>query len=277
MTVKLVSDTPQGGTISAMGSLSNWFDRAVMAFVTRVPGLLVGIVALALYPGVALILPLALRWNTWGLIEANVLGAIFAAAVTLGWFVAQVEAARRRHLVEWTTDLRLLSAEEFEWLVGEVFRREGWKVEETGRQSEPDGNVDLRLTRQGKRVIVQCKRWQSWDVKVDEIQRLAGTLVRERLPASAGIFVTLSDFTPQARKEAHETGLALINGRDLYARVEKVRRPELCPTCQAPMRLDRSLRGWWFRCVAPGCSGKRDLSTEPGRAVGFLTESTASH
>jgi HJR/Mrr/RecB family endonuclease len=260
-----------------VGTLTDWFDRAVMAFVTRVPGLVVGIVALVLYPGVALVLPLALRWTTLGLIEANVLGAMLAAAVTLGWFVAQVEASRRRHLVEWTTDLRLLSAEEFEWLVGEVFRREGWKVEETGRQNEPDGNIDLRLTREGKRVIVQCKRWQSWDVKVDEVQRLAGTLVRERLPASAGIFVTLSDFTPQARKEARETGLTLINGRDLYARVEKVRRPEPCPNCQAPMRLDRSLRGWWLRCVAPGCSGKRDLSNEPGRAIEFLTDPLGSH
>jgi hypothetical protein len=48
--------------------------------------------------------------------------------------------------MEWTSDLRSLSAEEFEWLVGEFFRREEWDVRETGRQDGPDGNVDLELT-----------------------------------------------------------------------------------------------------------------------------------
>jgi hypothetical protein len=33
----------------------------------------------------------------------------------------RVEAGHRRHLVEWTTNLRHLDAAEFEWLVGEVF------------------------------------------------------------------------------------------------------------------------------------------------------------
>ena len=49
-----------------------------------------------------------------------------------------------------TGDTSLLSAEEFEWLVGELFRREGWKVEETGRQESPDGSIDLDLVRAGE-------------------------------------------------------------------------------------------------------------------------------
>lgn len=35
---------------------------------------------------------------------------------------------------------------------------------------------------------------------------------------------------------------------------------------------DLSPRGWWLRCVAPGCQGKRDLGNEPGRALGLLTQ-----
>ena len=242
-----------------------------MGFVTRVPGAAVAIVGLVMYPGVGLLVPLVLHWPTVWLVDANIIGTLLAAALGLGWFSVQIEAAKRRHLVEWTTELRLLNAEEFEWLVGETFRRENWKVRETGRQDGPDGNIDLELTRGSQRKIVQCKRWQSWNVKVDEIQRFAGTLLRERLGASAGIFVTLSDFTPQARDEGARIGLTLINGRDLYSRVEKVRRAELCPQCRQPMRLDRSARGWWFRCIAPGCSGKLDLSNEAGRAVELLT------
>jgi hypothetical protein len=253
--------------------LTDLFERAVLGLVTRVSGRTVVVLAILLYPGAGLVLPLALHWSAGQLVEANVLGTTLAGVISLGWLSVQVEAAKRRHLVEWTSDLRLLSAEEFEWLVGETFRREGWKVRQTGRQDAPDGNIDLELNREGQRKIVQCKRWESWQVKVDEIREFEGTLLGEGLPGTAGIYVTLSDFTEQARSEARRTGLTLLDGRGLYSKVEKARRPELCPTCHQPMRLDRSPRGWWLRCIAPGCSGKRDLGNEPGRAIDLLTQS----
>jgi HJR/Mrr/RecB family endonuclease len=247
------------------------FDRLLVGLVTRVSGRTVAAIALVLYPGIGLVLPLSLNWSVPWLVDANLTCTLLAASVTLGWFAVQVEARDRRHLVEWTTDLRLLDAAEFEWLVGELFRREGWQVEETGRQDAPDGNIDLRLTRAGEHRIVQCKRWTARLVGVDDVRAFAGTLLREALPGSAGIFVTLSDFTEQARSEARTAGVTLIDNRDLYAHVEKARRTEACPTCEAAMVLDRSARGWWFRCVAPGCAGKRDLSGDPARAVELLT------
>ena len=260
------------GTIFAVSTLTDLLERVVMGLVTRASGRTVVVLAALLYPGAGLILPLALHWSMPWLIEANVVCVVFAWILSLGWLSAQIEAARRRHLVEWTTDLRLLSSEEFEWLVGETFRREGWKVEETGHPDAPDGNIDLELTKDGHRAIVQCKRWTSWFVQVDEIRQFEGALLREGLPAKSGIFVTLSNFTGRAQTEARMSGLSLINGRELYAKVERIRRPEPCPECQRPMRLDRSQRGWWFRCVSPGCSGKRDLGHEPGRAIEFLTQ-----
>ena len=60
--------------------------------------------------------------------------------------------------------------------MGEIFRREGYEVE-TGSQEHPDGNIDLVITKGAKRTVVQCKRWQSWDVGVDEIRKFAGTLL----------------------------------------------------------------------------------------------------
>jgi hypothetical protein len=256
-----------------VSALTDLLERAVLGLATRLSGWLVLVIALLFYPGVGLLLPLALRWSTDALIEANVLGTVVAGVISLGWLSAQVDAARRRHLVEWTTDLRLLNAEEFEWLVGETFRREGWAVRETGRQDAPDGNIDLELARDGQRTVVQCKRWESWHVNVDEIRRFEGTLFREGLAGSAGIFVTLSAFTPDAEAEARKTGMTLVDGRSLYSRVEKARRPEPCPVCKRPMLFDRSPRGWWLRCVALGCSGKRDLGSEPGRAIELLTQS----
>ncbi len=242
-----------------------------MSVVTRASGRSIGIVAAISYVGIGLILPVGLQWSDPWLISANLVGTSIAAGLILGWLGERIRAANRRHLVEWTSNLRLLTAEEFEWLVGEVFRREGWTVEETGRQDGPDGNIDLALTQLGRRIIVQCKRWQSWLVGVEEVRAFAGTLMREGLAGPDGIFVTLSDFTPQAREEAKQVGLSLIDNADLLARVEKARRVEPCPICQSPMTLGHSERGWWFRCVTNGCRGKRDLGGDPGLAVELLT------
>jgi len=242
-----------------------------MWFVNRVPGWVVGAAAIVFYPFLGLLIPVALKWSLGELAEANAIGATGAAMLTIGWLSAQVEAARQRHLVEWTTDLRLLDAEEFEWLVGETYRREGWKVKETGEQDRSDGNIDLDMTRDGYRKIVQCKRWESRQIGVGEIRSFGGTLLREGLPPDAGVFVTLSDFNRHARVEANKIGITLVDGKELYRKVEKVRRPRLCGICQKPMLLGRSQHGWWFRCITAGCKGKVDLGSEPGRAVELLT------
>jgi HJR/Mrr/RecB family endonuclease len=246
------------------------FDRLLVALARRLSGRGVSVVAGGLYGGFGLALPLALSLPVVWLINLNVVSTLLAGLLILVWLTLRAQETRRRNLLEWTSDLRLLDAREFEWFVGELFRREGWAVEETGRQGQADGNVDLRLTRDGGRRIVQCKRWTANFVGVELVRGFAGTLLREGLPGSAGIFVTLSDFTPQAIEEAAKAGLTLLDGRALYSRVEKVRRPEACPTCSEPMVLDRSMHGWWFRCVRPGCGGKRDLGKDPARAVELL-------
>jgi hypothetical protein len=241
------------------------------------PGRIVAALAIVFYPGLGLILPLALHWSVKALVEANLIGTLYAAVVALGWLILQIEARDRRHLIEWTTDLRLLDAEEFEWLVGEVWRREGWQVSETGGHDSPDGNIDLVLKRGNERKIVQCKRWDSKRVGVAEVRGFAGTLLREGLPGTAGYFVTLSTFGQQARAEARAIGLTLVDGADLYKRVSRLkqaRQAEPCSLCGAPMLLGRSEYGWWLRCTASGCRGKRDLGNEPARALELLAKAS---
>jgi hypothetical protein len=232
------------------------------------------VVVMALcYGGVGLLLPIAIGASTPYLVALNFTGAGTAFAFGLVWFAVRVQQVQRRHLVEWTSDLRLLDAREFEWLVGEIFRREGWKVDEVGAHGAPDGNVDLRMTRGKELAVVQCKRWTAMHVGVDHIRAFAGTLMREGLAANSGYFVTLSNFTEQAIAEAHELGIVLIDGIELYNRSERLRRHEPCPNCSSSMILDRSVHGWWFRCTVAGCGGKRDLGSQPARALELLTES----
>ena len=252
--------------------LDEAFERLLWA-ISRESGRVVAALAALTYGEFGLAVPLLFNWSMSWLVSANVMATLLAGLFILTWIANGVQANYRRQLVEWTTDLRRLSAQEFEWLVGEVFRREGWSVEETGSQSGPDGNVDLRLVKNGVRVLVQCKRWESKLVGVDEIRRFGGTLMREGLAGSSGVFVTLSDYTDAARAEGKQLGVTLVDNRVLYARVEKVREAVHCDTCGAPMMLDRSRHGWWFRCVTLGCAGKRDLGPDPGQAVQLLTQS----
>ena len=253
--------------------MSDWlWDHVLWPFVNRVPGRAVAVVALLFYPGLGLALPIVLGWSDSWLLAANLWGVVLAALLSVGYLLVLIEQKDRRHLLDWTTDLRLLTAAEFEYLVGEVFRREGWDVTETGRQDGPDGNIDLVLKRGRERRIVQCKRWTSWQVGVNDIRAFAGTLTREGASPNEGIFVTLSDYSRQAQNEAKKMGIGLLDGAALFGRVENVRRQEPCPNCQRPMLFDRSPRGWWFRCVAEGCSGKRNLGRDAGRAIELLTE-----
>lgn len=252
----------------------DWLDAVIARFVRRVSARTVAIVSLAFYPCFGLLLPLAADVDRSWFVTINLVGVGGAAAISVGWLFAQIELKDRRHLLEWTTDIRHLSAEEFEWLVGELFRREGWTVTETGSQDRGDGNVDLILTKGDERRLVQCKRWTSVPVGINEIRAFAGTLRREN--ASSGVFVTFSRFNEHAQREADAARVELMDGRELYHRIERVRRPEPCPTCDRPMILDRSQHGWWFRCIADNCAGKRNLDREPALAVELLTRPPAA-
>jgi HJR/Mrr/RecB family endonuclease len=254
-----------------MNKIDAALDRFLLS-VARRSGRTVAAVVLLCYPGIALLLPLALGAPTFWLVTANLAGAGLAALLLLTWLSVQVQAANRRHLVDWSSDLRRLDAAEFEWFVGELFRRDGWTVEETGRQDAPDGNVDLKLSRAGKQRLVQAKRWTARLVPVDEVRELAGTLAREKMPPSDGVFVTLSSFTQQARTEAQRLGMTLLDGPDVYHLAERVRRTEPCPVCGASMVVARSVHGWWLRCVANACTGKRDLGRTPGQALELLLD-----
>ncbi|MGO9972254.1 MAG: restriction endonuclease [Solirubrobacteraceae bacterium] len=82
-------------------------------------------------------------------------------------------------------------------------------------EGKPDGNVDLRLRCGDEQRLVQCKQWQARSVGVEEVRKLAGTLLREGLHGRAGVLITSSSFTSTAIDEAKRLRMGLIDGRDL--------------------------------------------------------------
>jgi restriction system protein len=105
-----------------------------------------------------------------------------------------------------------MSWRDFERLVGEVFRRQGFTVSGFGGQG-PDGGVDLGLTKNGQRFLVQCKHWRKRQVGVTVVRELNGVVSAQG--AHGGFVVTGGEFSREARAFADSCGIKLIDGRKL--------------------------------------------------------------
>jgi restriction system protein len=80
-----------------------------------------------------------------------------------------------------------MSWQEFEMLVGEAFRQNGYQVVENGGGGA-DGGVDLVLRKDGEKFLVQCKQWKAYSVGVAIIRELYGVMAAKG--ATGGFVVT---------------------------------------------------------------------------------------
>lgn len=185
-----------------------------------------------------------------------------------------------------------MSWREFELLVGEGFRLQGYHVAETGGGG-PDGGVDLALIRPScngaEKFLVQCKQWRAQKVGVDVVRELYGVMAARG--ATGGFVVTSGRFTDEAVRFASGRNVTLIDGPKLlglirqatasagqmYARTEAPAaglptstafQPTSCPLCAKPMVRRTAKRGsnaggeFWGCTGYPSCRG-----TRPGRGA----------
>ena len=178
---------------------------------------------------------------------------------------------------------------EFEVLVGEYFRRQGFSVLDNGGGG-PDGGVDLLLKKGSDRYLVQCKQWRARSVGVVPVRELYGVMAAQRV--AGGFVVTSGEFTQQARSFAEGREIQLINGRALQSGVRaqvstvaSFARPAPlaatpasevsaapaapnCPQCNAPMVIRQARSGaaagkQFWGCSLYGknkCRGTRELA-----------------
>ena len=177
-----------------------------------------------------------------------------------------------------------MSWREFEMLVGEAFRLQGYRVVETGGGGA-DGGVDLILSKGGEKFFVQCKQWKAFKVGVDVVRELYGVMAAKG--AAGGFVVTSGRFTEDAANFASGRNLRLIDGSLLHglirqARNSKEQRPAQqsgsslvsaaqadtplmpsCPACSKPMVKRTAKRGanageeFWGCSAYPACRGTR--------------------
>lgn len=166
--------------------------------------------------------------------------------------------------------LENMSWRQFEKLVGEVFRRKGFVVEERGGNG-PDGGVDLSLRLGNDLYLVQCKQWKAMRVGVAIVRELYGVMAAEN--AVGGFVVASGDFTDDARQFAEGRSIELVGTDQLLELIEETAgvpkertRSDMggvpdCPVCGVPMVRRMAKRGinagnyFWGCANYPRCRG----------------------
>ena len=184
-----------------------------------------------------------------------------------------------------------MSWREFEMLVGEAFRLQGYQVVETGGGGA-DGGVDLVLRKERETFLVQCKQWKAFKVGVTVVRELFGVMAARG--AAGGFVVTSGRFTREATEFASGCNLKLIEGPALMGLIKQAqsartsgqptartspptaapeRAPDLpaasdaplCPKCSARMVRRMAQRGvnagseFWGCQSYPACRGVRSI------------------
>lgn len=142
---------------------------------------------------------------------APLVAGLFSFMAVIGLVRHLVYRQQRRKLLDkqrGIASIRKLSWLQFEWAIGEVYRRQGFRVSET--KTGADDGVDLMLSRSGERVIVQCKHWRSSKVGVSPVRELLGTVHAKK--ANRGIFVCTGGYTQPAADFARANGIELVDG-----------------------------------------------------------------
>ena len=106
-----------------------------------------------------------------------------------------------------------MSWREFELLVGEAFRLQGYRVSEQGGAG-PDGGIDLVLGKGSEKFLVQCKQWRAFKVGVSVVRELYGVMAAQG--SAGGFVVTSGRFTDEATAFANGRNIKLIDGPLLH-------------------------------------------------------------
>jgi len=120
----------------------------------------------------------------------------------------------RRNRKHWDDALAQVDPTRFEALLAAYYRGAGYRVEHVGADATGrryDGGIDLRLYRDASCRLVQCKRWNAFQVPHNAVHELLGIVLTEG--ADDAILVTSGDFTAAAIEAARKSGrIELIDG-----------------------------------------------------------------
>lgn len=179
------------------------------------------------------------------------LSGVFWVLTVFAGVAWTVRRARRQRLFQQAQDLAALHRmtwDDFERLVGEAYRRQGWSVEENGLGGA-DGGIDLFLRRRGKRGLVQVKHWKA-KVGAPVVREQFGLLHHHK--AHEVHVVALGGFTPQAEAFARGKPICLMDGAGLL-KMMGGERPSLAPAAPVVLAPSKPVRAAPSLAKAPAC------------------------
>lgn len=155
---------------------------------------------------------------------ANMLGLMFLQLACFGAALVSGIATIRRKLAFASAkdieSIRAMGWREFETLIAETYRRQGFNVEETGGGGA-DGGIDLILRGKGQKAIVQCKQWRTYRVGVKVVREMYGVMVAEK--ADRAVIVTSGSYTQEAQDFAKGKPILLIDGKALAQHIREIK------------------------------------------------------
>ena len=210
----------------------------------------------------------------------------------IGLVGAVMSAIRRKQRTTLITDVAQaksadaldgMSWQEFEVLVGEAFRQQGYSVTENGGGGA-DGGIDLVLSKGTEKFLVQCKQWKAFKVGVDVVRELYGVMAAKG--ATGGFVVTSGRFTDDANAFAEGRNIKLLDGPKLFALIQQAKQSlkykpsqtanpansvpsshaviqPVCPQCASSMLKRTARKGgnaggeFWGCSKFPTCRGVR--------------------
>ena len=154
--------------------------------------------------------------------------------------------------------IRQLHWRNFEELVAEAYRRQGYRVTEGGFGA--DGGIDLELRKGEGLILVQCKQWKAQKVGVSVVREMFGVLTASN--ADKVIVICSGRFTQQAIDFASDKPVTLIDGNELLYLVHEVQtepkvetvKQNVCPRCGNELVERQAKRGAHAGNAFLGCS-----------------------
>ncbi|MCP3773813.1 restriction endonuclease [Paenibacillus sp. MZ04-78.2] len=195
--------------------------------------------------------------------------SIGAAIVALVCVIAMLIALRMKRMERLRksgiADIDKMGGRQFEIYLGELFKKHGYVVKVT--RSTGDFGADLIISKEGKKIVVQAKRY-SKAVGIKAVQEAQASIAHYN--ASAAWVVSNNEYTDAAKELARSNNVRLINREELITLILKMNpetatgpqkviqaNPEIekqCSKCGSPMVLRKSAKGEFFGCSCfPKC------------------------
>jgi restriction system protein len=225
---------------------------------------------ICVYVGLRFVIPSITFTNPFykGMAQAAPRYALISLIFLLPAAASAIVTTRKRRLLDRQSgieSIRLLSWKEFEELLAESYRRQGYTVRENS-SSGPDGGIDLQIRKDGNLYLVQCKQWRSMKVGVKVVREMFGLMTAQG--ANGVIIVTSGMFTQEAKNFAMGKSIDLVEGNQLAALVrniqatpthmmmeeEKPQSAKQCPQCGGNLVVREAKRGEHAGSKFWGCS-----------------------